>query len=159
MAIAVKEHPKVDINLFLSVQFYWISPCCSKYFVQDCGTDEVSSSFLFRIFFYPLREILLLKRRASTVIDCIIPSSFWDFLWDLGKVGRIFREYTWWSSQWHLFSTSFCQNYFGAISKIHKELGSKSTTHFEAGIVVFLKLLKLFQFCESMKQNITQYYY
>ena len=51
-----------------------------------------------------------------------------------------------------------CQNYFVAIRKNHIDLCRKSTKHFEVGIVVFWKLFILFQFCESMKQNITQYY-
>ena len=34
----------------------------------------------------------------------------------------------------------------------------KSTIHFKAEIVVLWKLFILFQFCQSMKQNITQYY-
>ena len=53
---------------------------------------------------------------------------------------------------------SVCQNYFAAIRKNYIDLRRKSTKYFEAGIVVFWKLFLLFQFCESMKQNFTQYY-
>ena len=52
---------------------------------------------------------------------------------------------------------SVCQNYFAAIRKNYIDR-RKSTKYFEAGIVVFWKLFLLFQFCESMKQNFTQYY-
>ena len=37
-------------------------------------------------------------------------------------------------------------------------LHKKSKIHFKAGIVVFWKFFILLQFCESMKQNITQYH-
>ena len=40
----------------------------------------------------------------------------------------------------------------------HIELGSKSKRDFEAGIVVLWKFFILFQFCEGMKQVVTQYY-
>ena len=53
--------------------------------------------------------------------------------------------------------TSICQNYFVAIWKNHINLHRKSTIYFKAGMVVFWKLFTLFQFFESLKQNITQY--
>ena len=43
--------------------------------------------------------------------------------------------------------------------KNHNQLSNKSTTQFEARILVFLKFLILSQCCESMKQNTNQYYY
>ena len=66
---------------------------------------------------------------------------------------------TWWSSQENLLMTSICQNYFVALRKNHINLHKKPTIHFKAGIVVFWKWFILFRFCESMKQNITQYYW
>ena len=48
-------------------------------------------------------------------------------------------------------------NYFITIRKNHIELGSKSTIHFQAGIIVFWKLLILLQFCRSMKHETKHY--
>ena len=35
-----KKYANVDVQVFLSVQFYWISLLCSKQFVRDCNQME-----------------------------------------------------------------------------------------------------------------------
>ena len=39
LAVAVKKRAKVE-NFSCPVQFYWISPFCSKYFARDCGSSS-----------------------------------------------------------------------------------------------------------------------